>query len=874
MFDNLRKYAAAYAVAIGGVLLTCLSSWNVRQELQTSHLKEFEWAAGDRIQSLRAVVDQGLDALLEIRGLFHAAQGIDEQDFLVFTDSVLKRRPYIDSLLWAPLLTSPQQALPGTAPGRPPAASAATRAEQGLGAGDWRVPVLLSASRAGPGSAQGVDLHATGELAALFQRARETGNVAVSGRMELARAGGEAVSVIYAALPVYAPGAARGAVSAAAPGKRPDPLGFVIGVYDIEKLVHVAISLLEPRGVEVLVRDDSAGADAQFLHFYASRLEPRAAAAGGLMPAGDEDQPRMVVSIPVGDRTWTVTCVATHTFRSAEAFTKAHWSVLLGGILFTALLSFYLVRSRRELDNRIQLTQTIYEREELFRQLTQTIYEREELFRQLAETVDVVFWAINADASRLEYIGPAFRQIAGREARLNSPAPALMLDVFEADDRRTLVEAISQLRVEGGRFTVVLPVLSGDRGRRWLHVCGFPVRETGGELSRIVGFLEDITEHKLAEDALRDSEAKLRTLFNHSPDLIFTVDGEANILFTNRPLPYPAGGTGEKRSELILPPDVRSGYLQRLRHVFSSGRIEHFQYRSTDATWWEVRMVPISSEAAVMAAMVVVTDITENRKLQWQAIRSSRLASLGVLSAGIAHEINNPNHAILANASLLARIWQDALPILGEYEQEQGSFLLAGLSFAQAREVISRGMNDIGQNGKRIQKIVDNLKHLGKQDRGHMDELADIGKVLQAVATLLETRIRKHTDRFVLDLPEVLPTVRGNVQQLEQVFINVIVNALESLPERSRSVKVSARLDSASNRIIVEVVDQGKGIAEDVMAQIGEPFFTTKAESGGTGLGLSISSSIVEKHGGALRFEPNSDCGTTVSIDLPIAMEE
>ncbi|MBL8375446.1 ATP-binding protein [Accumulibacter sp.] len=861
MFANLRKYAAAYAVAIGGVLLTCLSSWNVRQELQTSHLKEFEWAAGDRIQSLRAVVDQGLDALLEIRGLFHAAQGIDEQDFLVFTDSVLKRRPYIDSLLWAPLLTSPRQALPGTAPGRPPAATAATRADQGWGADELRVPVLLSASRAGPGSAQGVDLNATSELAALFQRARETGNVAVSGRMELARAGREAVSVIYAALPVYAPGASHGAVSEAAPGKRPDPLGFVIGVYDIEKLVHVAISLLEPRGVEVLVRDDSAGADAQFLHFYASRLEPRAAAtAGGLMPAGDEDQPRMVVSIPVGDRKWTVTCVATHTFRSAEAFTKAHWSVLLGGILFTALLSFYLVRSRRELDNRIQLTQTIYE--------------REDLFRQLAETVDVVFWAINADATQLEYIGPAFRQIAGREARLDSPAPALMLDVFEADDRRMLVEAISQLRVEGGRFTVVLPVLSGDRGRRWLRVCGFPVRDTGGELSRIVGFFEDITEHKLAEDALRDSEAKLRTLFNHSPDLIFTVDGEANILLTNRPLPYPAGGAGEKRSELILPPDVRSGYLQRLRHVFASGRIEHFQYRSMDATWWEVRMVPISSETAVMAAMVVITDITENRKLQWQAIRSSRLASLGVLSAGIAHEINNPNHAILANASLLARIWQDALPILGEYEQEQGSFLLAGLNFAQAREVISRGMNDIGQNAKRIQKIVDNLKHLGKQDRGHMDELADIAKVLHAVATLLETRIRKHTDHFILDLPEVLPAVRGNVQQLEQVFINVIVNALESLPDRNRSVKVSARLDSASSRVIVEVVDQGKGIAEDVMAQIGEPFFTTKAESGGTGLGLSISSSIVEKHGGALRFEPNSDLGTTVSIDLPIAMEE
>jgi PAS domain S-box-containing protein len=860
MFDNLRKYAAAYIVAIGGVLMTCLSSWNVRQELQTSHLKEFEWAAGDRIQSVRAVAAQGLDSLLEIRGLFYAAQGIDEKEFLLFTDSVLKRHTYIDSLLWAPLLTSSQQILPGSAPGTAPALPERRAAGPGQSRSEeLRVPVLLSASRTGAASAHGFDLNATSELAALFQRARASGQVAVSGRVELTRPGQDTAHVIYAALPVYAP-AGPGA-AAATPGQRREPLGFVIGVYDIEELVHVAISLLEPRGVEVLVRDNSAGADAQFLHFYASRLEPRALpTAGGLLPEDDEDQPRMMVTIPVGDRSWTVTCVATHTFRSAEAFTKAHWSVLLGGILFTTMLAFYLVRSRRELENRIQLTQTIYE--------------REELFRQLAETVDVVFWATNADLTRLEYIGPAFRQIAGSEVRLAGATPSLMLEIFAGDDRRTLVEAIRNLQTEGGRFSVVLPVSRGERERRWLRVCGFPVQETGYALSRIVGFFEDITEHKLAEDALRDSEARLRTLFNHSPDLIFTVDGEAKILLTNRPLPYPVGGAGEKRSELILPPEVRAGYLQRLRQVFARGRIEHFQYRSSDATWWEIRMVPISSSAAVMAAMVVITDITENRKLQWQAIRSARLASLGVLSAGIAHEINNPNHAILTNASLLARIWQDALPILNEYEHEQGSFMLAGLSFAQARETISRGMSDIGANAKRIQKIVDNLKHLGKQDRGHMDEVADIGKVLQAVVTLLETRIRKHTDSFALDLPEALPTVRGNVQQLEQVFINVIVNALESLPDRSRAVRVSARADNGGGRIIVEVVDQGKGIAEDVMAQIGEPFFTTKAETGGSGLGLSISSSIVEKHGGVLRFEPNTDLGTTVSIDLPVTTEE
>lgn len=832
MLDHLRKFVAAYCVAIGGLFLTCLSSWNVRQELQTSHYKEFEWAAGDRIQSVRATVDQGLDALLEVRSLFHAAPAVSASAFAAFAASILERRPYIDSLYWIPhastaLFASGQLA---TAP-RPPALFVASRRTSGRQADD--------------------ELQATDELVTVIRRAQASGQLAVSGGVTLERAGREPANVVYAALPV-------GARAAGEVPVRAEPLGFLIGVYDINDLVHVAINLLEPRGVDVVVRDDSASAGGSFLFFYASRLQRGAAVASETATAKDE-QPRLTVTIPVGDRSWSITGVATHTFRSAEAFTEAHWSVLLGGIVFTALLCFYLVHNRRQLDKRIRLTQTIYE--------------REELFRQLAETVDVVFWATNAEATRLEYMGPAFRQIAGQGVRYDSTSPALLFDVFAPEERSALAAALARLRDGGRRFSIVLPILCGERGRRWLRVSGFPVHEAGQELSRIVGFLEDITEHKLAEDALRDSEAKLRTLFNHSPDLIFTVDPEANILFTNRPLPYAVGGR-DKRSERILPPVVRELYLDKLRRVFASGRVDHCQYTSSDATWWEIRMVPISTGDEVMAAMVVITDITENRKLQWQAIRSARLASLGVLSAGIAHEINNPNHAIQANASLLARIWQDTLPILDEYAQEQGNFLLAGLSFIEARETVARGMRDISDNAKRIQRIVDNLKHLGKQDQGHMDELADIGEILLAVVRLLAARIRKHTESLSLAVSPDLPPVRGNVQQLEQVFINVIVNALEALPDRSRRVRVSAASEQGGERIVVRVKDEGRGISDEVMARICDPFFTTKAESGGTGLGLSISSSIVDRHGGVLKFESENDQGTTVSIELPAAKEE
>ena len=181
-----------------------------------------------------------------------------------------------------------------------------------------------------------------------------------------------------------------------------------------------------------------------------------------------------------------------------------------------------------------------------------------------------------------------------------------------------------------------------------------------------------------------------------------------------------------------------------------------------------------SGEGPVTAAMVIAADVTEKRNLEAQALHNARLASIGVLAAGVAHEINNPNNAIQFNASLVSRAWQDITPILREYFEENGDFALGGLPFSEARDSFPRLLSEITRNSDRIRRIVQNLKHMSRQDTGELTEKVDIQQVLEATVMILHNQIQKFTDVCTLEVPDGLPAVSGNSQQLEQVFINVL----------------------------------------------------------------------------------------------------
>jgi len=172
------------------------------------------------------------------------------------------------------------------------------------------------------------------------------------------------------------------------------------------------------------------------------------------------------------------------------------------------------------------------------------------------------------------------------------------------------------------------------------------------------------------------------------------------------------------------------------------------------------------------------------------------------------------------------------------------------------------------RNAQRIQNIVGSLKQMARHDPGEYGDAVDLGRVLQSVYSILQHQVQKHTDHCELLLPETLPQVRGNSQQLEQVFINLLLNALQALPNRRARVWIEA--ESARAQVRVAVVDQGNGIADDHLAKIFDPFFTTRVDQGGTGLGLSICRRIIQNHGGTIDISSVLGVGTEVVVRLAI----
>jgi PAS domain S-box-containing protein len=381
----------------------------------------------------------------------------------------------------------------------------------------------------------------------------------------------------------------------------------------------------------------------------------------------------------------------------------------------------------------------------------------------------------------------------------------------------------------------------------WAVFRAVPARNANGHvIGAIVTFI-DISERKRAEEELQRSEVTWRSLVENLPDFVVMVDRAARIRSINRILP-------ELELETVIGSPayayIHDDYLEEWKRAFDSvlesSTPLRFETRGAGENgvmvWYEQLFVPLVENGRIEHVMLVARDITERRTMIARLAEKERLASIGMLSASVAHEIMNPLTSILANLD----------------------FAMSDRCPPGARQM--KSLLDAREDAARMQQIVRDLRALG---RSGAEELfyVDVRAVIETALRLAGPEVARNV-RVTVDLAEV-PGVIASESRLCQVFINLLVNAAHAMvdrPAEEREIHIRTRADETAGLVGVDISDTGTGIEPENLGRIFDPFFTSKKT--GTGLGLSISKDCLERMGGGIEVQSRLGRGTTFTVWL------
>jgi PAS domain S-box-containing protein len=367
-------------------------------------------------------------------------------------------------------------------------------------------------------------------------------------------------------------------------------------------------------------------------------------------------------------------------------------------------------------------------------------------------------------------------------------------------------------------------------------------------------------EVERATARLKKSEERYRSVVERSPDFIFMVDSQGLIRAANtataRAFNMPAIGLqGRSLYEFFAPEDA-AAILDQVHYVFTTGRnVEHKgQMHIRGRPYWlSSHFVPLYGEdgRTVERVLIFARDITDRHLMEEQMARTEKLASIGTLASGVAHEINNPLGIILGFTEMLL----DLTP----KDSKQYEML-----------------KTIERQGLNCKRIVENLMSFARTP-AKPEESSDLNRELENLLKLVQNTLLVKKVELHTHFAPHLPRVRGDAGELQQVFLNLITNAIGAMPEGGH-LTLTTRLKPETGHVEVIVADTGTGIPREYVDRIFDPFFTTKQQGEGTGLGLSVAHAIVEKYGGTIRFETKTaqdpgggPTGTTFYVTLPPA---
>ncbi len=393
-----------------------------------------------------------------------------------------------------------------------------------------------------------------------------------------------------------------------------------------------------------------------------------------------------------------------------------------------------------------------------------------------------------------------------------------------------------------------------------------PIKNAKGEILAAMEMNVDITHRKLLENELEKSEEKYHAIFNNIPNPVFVLEMDSlEILDCNDSINAVYGYTKDeiiKKSFLMLFKDEEKGqyasmirttpFIDRVKHVTKLGR----------TLFVNIRVSP-SEYPGQKVLLVTTSDITQQHETEQQLIQASKMATLGEMATGVAHELNQPLTVIKTASGFFMKK-------INKKEKIKDDIL-----FTMASEIDS--------HVDRAAKIIDHMRQFARKSDMSLKKV-QVNDTLEKTLDILGQQLKMREIKVAWDLEQDLPKIMADPGRLEQVFINLILNARDAINEKWQAQgqekgqekgakRIMLRTRSDGKMITITISDTGKGIPRDHLEKIFEPFYTTKKVGHGTGLGLSISYGIIQDCQGSILAVPNEDNGASFIITFPILDE-
>ncbi len=389
-----------------------------------------------------------------------------------------------------------------------------------------------------------------------------------------------------------------------------------------------------------------------------------------------------------------------------------------------------------------------------------------------------------------------------------------------------------------------------------------------------------------AESAKWESEMRFRAIFDQTFQYIALIEPDGRIIEINRAA---LDADNVDKSKAIgkciwerpeLEGTQQESELKEAIRQAATGRFIRFQqafshYHDGFSRHFDFSIKPVFNQHGDVTLLIAeARDISELKSAQERVFQSEKLSALGRIVAGVAHEINNPNNFIYFNIPVLREYLNAIAPVLEKWQEADGPLTIMNQPLENYFNDMYQLLEDMELGSSRIASIVSELKNYLRSTESDAKKDMRIEELVDNALTLAGNHVRKMVKSLEVEVASGLPLVRVNPARIEQVLINLLVNAGQAADKDDSWVKLTAEAGGAKNSgVCIRIEDNGAGIAKELTDKVFEPFFTTKRGQTGTGQGLAISRSIIEEHGGELRLCSELGKGTEFTVYLPASPE-